>query len=510
MTLRFFATAVVLFIAVTSAAATTAQADGDLPDAKTLRKRIDAAAGSPLPRERLATTYTVGGIGGDSLEYRDGENDRTVTTTGPFREQEGTYDGQDWIQNRNHETVLRQPDPGKATADTFVGSVNRVTTPVNAYVLSELNTRGSGTRIYVDPVTYRVVRRERITPNGTTVTVYDDFRTVEGSTRAWHWHSEDGFAANTTDERITALDSNVTPADLKIPGGPIFVAFPQGQTSVALPVKMTSDEKFLVRVDIGGRGLDFILDTGADGITIDDDVVKQLGLKSYETHSNPLNAQRYSESATIVPEMSVGPLQMRDVAISTIPDIGEELPHEYKAVGLLGFDFIADVALKLDYAKGTVTAISPEAFVAPDAAQSFAIPVRLGSGTPATDVTINGALGERFTIDTGAAGGMMIFDYFARRHPEALKDEGGRAASRIYFSGVGGEIKTDPVQLQSVRIGPVDFTDFIAYKVTSKSYSMSEDGVVGPAFLHFFTVYTDYANSQLYLTPIDRSSLKKK
>jgi hypothetical protein len=293
----------------------------------------------------------------------------------------------------------------------------------------------------------------------------------------------------------------VAPADLKIPGSRTFVEFPAGKTSVELPVTYTRDNKFLVRVTIAGRGLDFILDTGsAVGITIDDDVAKQLGLKLYASHINPVNAGRVTAAETIVPEISVGDLKMHNVAVSTIPDIGMEVPNEYKAVGLLGFDFIADIALKLDYEHGRVTAMTSDSFVPPDSASSIAIPIRIGSGSPETDVTVNGALGERFTIDTGGAGGLMIFDYFARRHPEALVDLGGRPGRRVSFHGIGGDLSTTPIQLKSVRLGKIDFTDFVAYRVTSRSYSTAEDGILGPEFLDYFTVYTDYENSQMYLS----------
>jgi hypothetical protein len=499
MTPRSFG--IVFIFALFAAPAAGVAATSDIPDATTLHARVVAAEGKRPERERVTEDYTSGGVAGTSIEYRDGKNQREVDTYGPFHTEEGEYDGQAWRQNRNGETILEQPDPGKATLDKFGTSVTRVATPFDAYVVSDLNAEGYGSRMYVDPVTYRVLRREQITATNNRITTYDDFRTADGYTRPWHRHSEDGFAPNTVDIHITATDSNVAPADLKIPGSRTFVEFPAGKTSVELPVTYTRDNKFLVRVTIAGRGLDFILDTGsAVGITIDDDVAKQLGLKLYASHINPVNAGRVTAAETIVPEISVGDLKMHNVAVSTIPDIGMEVPNEYKAVGLLGFDFIADIALKLDYEHGRVTAMTSDSFVPPDSASSIAIPIRIGSGSPETDVTVNGALGERFTIDTGGAGGLMIFDYFARRHPEALVDLGGRPGRRVSFHGIGGDLSTTPIQLKSVRLGKIDFTDFVAYRVTSRSYSTAEDGILGPEFLDYFTVYTDYENSQMYLS----------
>ena len=490
----------VLVFGVANSPGATATETADVPDAATLRARISAAEGRRPQRERIVRSFTFSGESGSRTDYRDGKNRRTLGNDGPFHWAEGRYNDVAWTQNRNGEVVLDEPDPGDATPDRFVTKVERIAKPFDAYVISETNVRGNGTRVYVDAATYRIVRRERIATHDTTVTVYDDFRTTAGYTRPWHSHSEDGIPADTTDERITAIDANVSDADVKMPGSRTFVEFPAGKTSVQLPATLTQDGKFLVRVTIGGRGLDFILDTGdSQGIVLDDDIARELGLKKYETHSNAANAQRISQSASLVPEIAVGQLTMRDVAIETVPDIGMELPHVYKAVGLLGFDFIADLALKLDYTNGTATALTLDSF-APPTTDTIAIPARIGSGSPLVDIAVNGALGERFIVDTGGAGGLMIADYFARRHPEAMRDEGGRPARQMYFYGVGGDFKADPIQLKSVRIGQVDFNDFIAYRIGSQSYTGNYDGTIGPEFLHFFTVYTDYANSELYLS----------
>ena len=71
-----------------------------------------------------------------------------------------------------------------------------------------------------------------------------------------------------------------------------------------------------------------------------------------------------------------------------------------------------------------------------------------------TDVTINGALGERFILDTGGVGTFLIFDYFARRYPEALKDKGEGARSRpVVFRGIGGAFETRPYQIAELKLG---------------------------------------------------------
>ncbi|HTJ27533.1 MAG TPA: retropepsin-like aspartic protease, partial [Candidatus Limnocylindria bacterium] len=134
----------------------------------------------------------------------------------------------------------------------------------------------------------------------------------------------------------------VTDDELAIaPPRRMLVTFPAGVHSVVLPTTFQGyqQSRIDVRVTINGRGLDFVLDTGASGITLDATVAKQLGLPAYDTHSTT-TAGRYATARTIVPEMRVGDLTMHDVAVQLIPQ-GWNVGSEVKEVGLLGFDFLA-------------------------------------------------------------------------------------------------------------------------------------------------------------------------
>ncbi len=278
-----------------------------------------------------------------------------------------------------------------------------------------------------------------------------------------------------------------------------MVEFPAGKTSVDLPVRQARGD-FIVRVQVGGRGLDFALDTGASGIAIDDDVVRSLGLAHYGSISNAANAGRFASTKAVVPEIGIGELRMHDVVVSTVPHLGAD-GADYKVVGLLGFDFIGALALKLDYERARVEAIKSDAFVPPSGPGTYAIPVRLGRQIPLADVSLDGALGERFMIDTGAGGTMLVFDYFARRHPEALRDALS-SDGQLQFSGAGGAFETRPYRIAAVRLGKIEFTGFTVYRVTSaRSFSGDEDGLIGTGLLQVFTVYTNYRNSMLYFVP---------
>jgi len=475
----------------------------DLPDLAAVQHHVEDAIGKRPAADRLAITYTAQGMAGRDVTLRSGDDYRTDTTLGPFKSAEGSFHGQDWSQNENGETVLDNAEPGVEIGDRTTTRLTRISQPLDAYVITKLNLRGSGSKQYIDPATWHVVRRDYIRPTGTSTVSYDDFRTTGTYTCAWHWAFRDGHAENDEDYRIESLDpSAVSEAELAIPPARRTLAeFPAGISSVALPVHLI-DGQFIVRVNINGRGLDFQLDTGAGDLVIDRDVAKQLGLEEHGAYSSAVNAGRYVGTNVIVPEMKVGNLTMHDVVVSTIPHVAGDNP-DYKIVGLLGFDFIDAVGLKLDYEAGTMTATTPDAFEAPTDPRTIDLDVRLGSLRPQTSVAVNGVLGQRFILDTGATGGLMLFDYFQRRNPDVLRNAQWLAPNpNMRFIGVGGEFEVQPYRLRSVTIGQVNFTDFIALAVTSGgSYSANEDGLIGTDLLALFTLYTDYANGKVYLAP---------
>jgi predicted aspartyl protease len=474
----------------------------DLPTAAAIRAHVEAAKGPALASYRETIDEIRGGERYHTVSLHRGGDDRETIETGPARTSSGSYRGQRWRQNENGETILEGPESTAIDEITYTDSVERITDPVDGYLVASIDSAGNGTKQYVEASTWRVVRRDTIRATGTTITRYDDFRTIAGRTFASHVTIDDGTPENASDSRIDLEPGVIADSELAIPTtSQSFVEFPAGKSVVDLPVQ-EEGEKFFVRVTINGRGLDMALDSGAAGIVLEDDIVRQLGIAEFAASSNAANAGRVREARAIVPEMKIGDLSLRHVFVRTVPPFDKtRFMGTYRAVGLLGFDFIYALALKLDYYDGTVTAYAPGTFAPPPTQEGqFNIDIRLASGVPLTNVTVNGALGDRFVVDTGAAASMVIFQKFARRNPSALVGEpGADVPSEQRMRGVGGDFVTKPIQLAKITFGPVNFTDFVALLVTQRgAYDSADDGVVGAQFLHIFDVTFDYAHGKAY------------
>jgi len=484
------------------------------PEVAQLRAKIELAEGQRLPSERIVTAVVENGRTKMRTSVRSGTNVRDTLEDGPFVTAYGTFEGQRWHQNANGMTVLDQPRHGGEANERRTLALRHVTAPLVADVIADVDPKGDGTKTYVDPATSRIVRVEVVTPTETTVKTYDDFRNTAGRTQAWHQHSADGQPDDERDERVVSIaTAGISAADVAIaPPRRALVAFPSGVTTARLPVQLDGNQQFIVRVTVGSRGLDFLLDTGASRIVLDRDVATSLGLKLYANGSNASNAGRYAQSVALVPEMHVGPLAMKNVAVSVVPSLQFASPNApVRVVGLLGFDFIASLALSFDYEGAAVTAVDYDSFKAPSDPMTVALPIRVGDQGPETDVSIDGRLGERFKIDTGGAGGVMITDVFTRRYPgitRGFRSRGGQ----IRLTGVGGDFAATLYTEPNLRLGPTTFENFSALVIGSdRLYAGGGfDGVIGPEILQYFTMTTDYADSTLYLTPnkLGRKSMK--
>jgi len=492
-----------LMIATLIAAAPSAVGADDVPDAATIEHNVAVARGTRPTSwsETVTTTYSNGGVT-VTHELDLGDDRRTIVDEPPFHTENGLVGGKRWRQNANGQVVLVQPDPEPEGEVPTTTTVQRVHVPFDAYVVARLTHDGLGVRRFVDPLTWHVVRIENATANGTIVTTFDDFRTVVGFTLAQHWHAEDPVSGLTSDTRVTDVNTQpVTASDVAIPPPQrALVEFPAGVDRVTLPT-VFQPHHVDVHVMIGDRMVDLVLDSGAGGIFLDSEVAKSLGLSVIGRHE-AVTAQRHESGRAIVPEMRVGSLTMRNVAI-TVGPLAWKTGSDVKEVGLLGFDFIAELGLTIDYANQTVTAVPTGTMPAPTDPGTIALDVRLGTGQPLTSARVNGSASERWMIDTGAGGPVLIFSYFARRHPEALRDAGSVFDRRQRdFYGIGGAFDTKSYRVADFQLGPVDFKNFLCYLVTSKgAYDSPTDGTIGPDFLKYFTVSFDYVNSRLYLVP---------
>ncbi len=466
-----------------------------------------------------------------------GEDFKRVENGGPLSTQSGRIGGVSWDHTENGITVIgggvhhqgeafdaslraaRAGTPGDA-----VKLLGEVTAPVAAYVVEVRPSGYPPAWLFFDKSSGLLVRREDIFEGVRSTATYGDFKAFSGAIVATTIKRTNGDSSYDSLSTLTSLKLNVPVpgSELNIPATRQgLVEFPPGVTSVRLPASLplpgsaprlmdrdyTISRSALrrsisVRVNINGRGLDFILDSGASGILIDKDVADSLGLKRYGASGQEVQGHA-DASRVVVPEMKIGDLTMKNVVAYSVSFQDRPADTE-KVVGLLGFDFIASVGLKVDWDKGELTAFAPGTMSVPE--NGIAVPINLDDRVPDISVSVGGVSSDHFILDTGASD-VIIFPRFAALHRAELVDQGfGTTIQHVfgdtYIGVVGGAAKVYPVQLKRFVFG-VAFNKFLVLVVDPDSQFQFQDtdGLVGWPFFHYFNLYFDYANSRIVLEP---------
>jgi predicted aspartyl protease len=486
-------------LAALLAAPGAVHADDELLPAVVIRANVRVAEHAPSAYRETVVITSSDGTTTTVRELVRGDDVRTIDESGPFHSENGIVGGKRWRQTENGVTVDDAEDPGRALPERLATTVTR--DPAGALIVAALNAKGWGRKDYVDPATWRVLRRERIGATGTVTTTYDDVRDDQGRVFAHHWHVDDGAERTTSEARVTEyVPGAVSDAELaRPPSRRTLVAFPDGAAPVVLPTSF--DRHVFVRVTIGGRGADFILDSGASGIVVDTELVRAVGLKTYGEHSHVV-AGRTTFARAIVPEMRIGPLVMRDIAAGVVPLSFVRTPR-VKVAGVLGFDFLAQLGVTVDYEHERVSVVPGDSYAPPADPLTRALEARLGHGVPLVTATLDGVVAERFMLDTGGEGNFLIFDYFTRRNPDAVPDvEVPVFPGGTTLSGVGGLFATKLVVVRHFAIAGFDFRSVIGNRVIAQqTYANDVDGVMGQQMLRNFTVGFDYPHERVYLTP---------
>lgn len=487
-----------------------------------LMKRHAAAVGKVTPslgKTRNETwSYKEGELSGTRADISSGDDFREDVVLGPFHSASGEYRGQRWEQNENGLTHLvsgvherddndRKALSHAARADSGVRLLGQVSSPSPAYVVQVSPPGGRTEYVYYDALKFLVTRVERQVTDTKVVTTYDDFRATDGLTEPWHVHTSDGRPNNDTDEQLQTLQNGVAidESKLAIPGNARDPVTLDG-SRVSLPISILSD-RIILKTQIGGRKVDFQLDSGASGILLDRSVADALRIPTYGKLTEE-TAGSYQASRAIVPAIAIGGLTMQNVVVETAPF------HWFSSdgtpiAGLIGYDLIASRVIHIDYVNSTVEAIDRGSFTPP--AGAIALPIRLDDQVPAIAAQIGNAASQKFVLDTGADRSLLLAEFVAA-HPADTTDQGlGDEMSDSYpfvedSSGVGGEIPLRPVQVSGLAIGGLHFPKWL-FNVTQNANAFNAedyDGLIGQDVLRNFDLYFDYPKSTVYLVPNER------
>lgn len=293
---------------------------------------------------------------------------------------------------------------------------------------------------------------------------------------------------------IIAARQPARAADTIAPGS--FV-FPSGSNDVALPAQIRySNGEIVVRMTINGRGYDMLLDTGSPSNALDHSVVERLGLAVG------------SDKSFVFDEVAFGDVKVRQLRFFS-RSFYRQREDGTTIVGIVGYDFLRNAVVKIDYDRGTVNVIEPSSFREPaEGTAQFAL--QPSSRVPVIAARIGNAEGASFVVDSGATT-VVVFPRLAKNYPDEftpkqeLQDTGEDSYFRSFWPSCG-KITQKPYAVSAIAVGAVGIRDWAVWKPDDNSCFNPEglDGLLGYDFLRLFTLYVDYPSNRIIFEPNDR------
>jgi Aspartyl protease/PDZ domain len=257
----------------------------------------------------------------------------------------------------------------------------------------------------------------------------------------------------------------------------------------------------------GAPPADFLLDTGCSITAIDRTYADHIGLRAEGSMAVQGISGTDEGSFARISSLSVrspsgSRVSVQDLKVGLI-DLGESFESVLwrPVAGLIGYDFLNHFVVRIDYDRGIVTLTDPKKFAYEGSAEP--IPMRLFSGIPTVEATINGGCAGEFVVDCGNAFGLDVHGSMVRRC-RLLSRASDRRQVEVYSGGIGGATINWFSRLDSVQIGGLALAEPIAgLTLGSRGLIGSRDyaGNIGNAVLERFVVTIDYERRRLYLEP---------
>lgn len=295
--------------------------------------------------------------------------------------------------------------------------------------------------------------------------------------------------------RAAALKTNAAPQ----------ISFASGTRAVNIPFAIYANVIFVqVRVN-NSEPLSFIFDTGAGINVVNARRAASLHLASGVT------VDAKGTGGTVAGALATGAtLCLTGVCahvqrLAALPIDAIE-PHVGHAVdGILGYDFIKEFVVEIDYEHSSISFYDPRTYRS--AGRGAIIPFTLRRGTPFINTTIDLTSVDRvageFEIDTGSDGALGIYNYFVKAH--GLLSRLPRTGGAQKGAGIGGETSSIEARVKDLRLG--------RFRIENPVVSLSEDdneegggrpkydGMIGTEVFRRFHVVIDYTRGRLILEP---------
>ncbi len=245
---------------------------------------------------------------------------------------------------------------------------------------------------------------------------------------------------------------------------------------------------------LNGKGpFDFVLDTGASMSIVTEELAGLIGIEGKEP-KEALGAagKRMTTFLGRVDSVSIGETKVKNLEVG----IMNELP---KCVGrgAIGYNFLKDFILTIDYRSNLLTITSPLDVVSHQADRRTSIPFRLAKPDRPillVDVLVNAHRTYPFILDTGAS--QTVVSPNLAQQMKLINTQLGPTI------GAGGKVQSSMGRLTSLTLGEAALENMMVvvadiFSALGQAVEASIDGILGYTFLREFKLEINYPSASL-------------
>ncbi|MEZ5358614.1 MAG: aspartyl protease family protein [Candidatus Zixiibacteriota bacterium] len=360
---------------------------------------------------------------------------------------------------------------------------------------------------YFDTTSFLNIKTVTVTPSGQSHSTMSDFRDVDGVINPYRTETIEQPTGMTQVFQITDVKINVDidPALFEPPETDVQdFEFANGKSAENIKFKYILNHIYF-EIEVGGKTRLWVLDTGAGMTVMMPEFVKELGLTTEGNMKGQGAESLVDVSFATMPAFSLPGLTFKEqkAAVIDINSLFREWSG-FEIAGILGYDFLSRLVVKIDYANELISFYNPETFEYKGFGK--VIDVDLSGNSILIPLTVEGEFGGMWNMDVGAGG--MGFQYpFAKEH--GLLDRKGILTQG---AGAGGSHENHSILCKTVEFGGFVVNDLVFSMPLDQpkgAFGSGEiTGNVGNTLFEHFIMYVDYKNHKVILEKGDNFDKK--
>jgi predicted aspartyl protease len=268
----------------------------------------------------------------------------------------------------------------------------------------------------------------------------------------------------------------------------IALLFQQPATITPIAPEIVGGYLYVDAVVNGVKGR-FVVDTGASVCTIEPEFAAKVKPKVLQKIPvGGVGSKKVEADYGMLQQIAVG-----DQSATNVEMVVLQVPSVLECDGLIGYTFLRNLTLKVDYAKGSIEFLGKHS-------RPGGNEIKMIGGLPSVSASLLNQSGW-MTIDTGASG-TTFFESFVKKHE--LRDKFPKRISSVTGQGVGGFANGEYVRIGGFKVGGHSIPEFDGSFSNMKQGVFATDekiGNLGSDVFRRFVLTIDFPNQKIFLDP---------